>query len=204
MYYGGENEIKFRGVRKRKWGKYVAEIRSGKRSRISLGSYFTPHAAARAYDAALLCLRGPHASSFNFPDSQFNSTVLEMAAAQSNPSPQVIRTAAIAVGFEFDRVPARYHHNVEGGKASTHIGQGVNNQQITETVEEEEDMCEANDTKYLLQSPEEISYEERVQMSLLLPEEKEMMQPYNPSEIFPDFSTLDETICQATRAKTPS
>ncbi|GLJ17190.1 hypothetical protein SUGI_0297650 [Cryptomeria japonica] len=127
-----------------------------------------------------------------------------MAAAQSNPSPHVIRTAAIAVGFEFDSVPARYHYNVEGGKASTHTGQGVNNQQITETVEEEEDMCEANDTKYLLQSHEEISYEERVQMSLLLPEEKEMMQHYDPSEIFPDFSTLDETIFQATRAKTPS
>ncbi|GLJ17220.1 hypothetical protein SUGI_0298320 [Cryptomeria japonica] len=54
-------EIRYRGVRKRKWAKYVAEIRSGKRSRISLGSYFTPHAAARAYDAALLCLRGPNA-----------------------------------------------------------------------------------------------------------------------------------------------
>ncbi|GLJ17186.1 hypothetical protein SUGI_0297600 [Cryptomeria japonica] len=143
------------------------KTRPGKRSRISLGSYFTPEATARAYDAALLCLRGPHASSFNFPDSQFNSTVLEMAAAQSNPSPHVIRTAAIAVGFEFDSVPARYHHNVEGGKASTHTGQGVNNQQITETVGEEEDMCEANDTKYLLQSHEEISYEERVQMSLI-------------------------------------
>ncbi|GLJ17178.1 hypothetical protein SUGI_0297470 [Cryptomeria japonica] len=97
-------EMRFRGVRKRKWEKYVAENTSGKRSRKSLGSYFTPQAAARAYDTALLCLREPNASSLSFPDSQFNSTVLEMAAAQSSPSPDVIRTAAIAVGSEFDTV----------------------------------------------------------------------------------------------------
>ncbi|GLJ17194.1 hypothetical protein SUGI_0297720 [Cryptomeria japonica] len=88
-------------------------------------------------------------------------------------------------------------------KTSNHFGQGVDDQQIAETVEEEEDMCEANDTKYLLQSPKEISYEERVQMSLFLPE-KEMMQPYDPSEIFPDLLTLDEAIFQATTAKPPT
>ena len=104
----GEMTTRFRGMRKRKWGKYVAEIRSGKRSRISLGSYFTAEAAARAYDTALLCLRGAQASSFNFEDSKFN---MEVANVERNPSAEAIRTAAIRVGSACDVVPARYFHN---------------------------------------------------------------------------------------------
>ncbi|KAK6137115.1 hypothetical protein DH2020_029146 [Rehmannia glutinosa] len=62
------NELKYKGVRKRKWGKYVSEIRlPNSRERIWLGSYDTAEKAARAFDAALFCLRGPNAI-FNFPD----------------------------------------------------------------------------------------------------------------------------------------
>ncbi|XP_038886511.1 ethylene-responsive transcription factor ERF017-like [Benincasa hispida] len=61
-------DTKYRGVRRRKWGKWVAEIRlPNSRDRIWLGSYDSPEKAARAFDAALFCLRGPHAK-FNFPD----------------------------------------------------------------------------------------------------------------------------------------
>ncbi|CAA0838337.1 Ethylene-responsive transcription factor ERF018 [Striga hermonthica] len=60
--------IKYRGVRKRKWGSYVSEIRlPNSRERIWLGSYDTAEKAARAFDAAQFCLRGP-GSNFNFPD----------------------------------------------------------------------------------------------------------------------------------------
>ncbi|CAM0943688.1 unnamed protein product [Alopecurus aequalis] len=65
---------KYKGVRLRKWGKWVSEIRlPNSRERIWLGSYDAPDKAARAFDAAFVCLRGPQAAasteSLNFPDS---------------------------------------------------------------------------------------------------------------------------------------
>ncbi|KAL5098358.1 hypothetical protein RYX36_002685 [Vicia faba] len=66
---GKRSDSLFRGVRKRKWGKYVSEIRlPNSRQRIWLGSYDTAEKAARAFDAATFCLRGSGAR-FNFPNN---------------------------------------------------------------------------------------------------------------------------------------
>ncbi|KAE8700099.1 Dehydration-responsive element-binding protein 3 [Hibiscus syriacus] len=63
-----DSEASFRGVRKRRWGRYVSEIRlPGQKTRIWLGSFGSAEMAARAYDSAAFFLKGDSAI-LNFPD----------------------------------------------------------------------------------------------------------------------------------------
>ncbi|XP_019710022.3 ethylene-responsive transcription factor ERF017-like [Elaeis guineensis] len=82
--------VRFKGVRMRKWGKWVVEVRLPRsRKKLWLGSYADAEKAARAYDAAVYCLKGPDAV-LNFPERRPD------IPSASNLSLPEIRAAAMA------------------------------------------------------------------------------------------------------------
>ncbi|XP_049933097.1 ethylene-responsive transcription factor ERF010-like isoform X3 [Nymphaea colorata] len=109
----------YRGVRMRKWGTWVAEIREPrKKGRIWLGSYASPVAAARAYDTASLCLRGP-AARLNFPRLAGSIEI------RQDMSVEDVRRKAAEVGARVDAFEAGLRSLREGlfqGFRRAHFG----------------------------------------------------------------------------------
>ncbi|KAJ3680962.1 hypothetical protein LUZ60_015451 [Juncus effusus] len=79
-------ERKFRGVRKRPWGRYAAEIRDpGRRKRLWIGTFDTAEAAAAAYDRYAVKLKGEKAIT-NFPRGSVLPSISEPVVVPNTES----------------------------------------------------------------------------------------------------------------------